>query len=172
MGDKLQRRIPKNIHIRCDLQPGDIGSVISLHGIVYASEYGYNHTFEGSYVAASFVEFAESYNPHNDRLWVAEKKGQIVGSIGIIWRSKEEVQLRWWLVHPTCRGFGLGRALLEEAIEFCKKRPYRTIFLWTVNDLDAAIYLYKAAGFLKTEEKTHPNLWGKPIIEERYELNL
>ncbi|MFQ6123244.1 MAG: GNAT family N-acetyltransferase [Candidatus Heimdallarchaeota archaeon] len=172
MRGKSQSRIFKSIRIRCDLQPGDIGKVIALHGIVYASEHGYDHTFEGAYVARSFAEFVESYNPRNDRLWVAEKEGQVVGSIGIVGRLKDKAQLRWWLVHPRCRGLGLGKVLLEEAIEFCKTRPYKTIYLWTVNDLAAAIHLYKAAGFQKTEEKSHPNLWGRPITEERYELHL
>lgn len=172
MGGKARNQLPKDITIRNNLQPGDIGAVIALHGIVYASEHGYDHTFEGSYVASTFVEFAESYNPRDNRLWVAEKEGNVVGAIGIIKRSEEEAQLRWWLVHPTCRGLGLGRTLLEEAIDFCKQRPYKTIYLWTVNDLYAAIHLYKAAGFQKTDEKTHPNLWGRLITEERYDLHL
>lgn len=172
MHSKKQDRFFKGFKIRNDLQPGDIGGVIALHGIVYACEHGFDYTFEGTYVASTFVEFAESYTPRNDRLWVAEHEDRIVGAIGIKGRSKEEAQLRWWLVHPTYRGFGLGRALLEAAIAFCKQCSYKTIFLWTVNDLHAAIHLYKAVGFKKTDEKTHANLWGRQITEERYDFNL
>jgi len=172
MHRKSQDRFPKGITIRNDLQPGDIGGAIALHGIVYALEHGFDYTFEGAYVASTFVEFVESYTPQNDRLWVAENDDRIVGTIGIKGRSEEEAQLRWWLVHPTYRGFGLGRALLEDAIAFCQQRPYKTIYLLTVNDLHAAIHLYKALGFKKIDEKTHSNLWGRQITEERYDLSL
>jgi GNAT superfamily N-acetyltransferase len=172
MHRKSQDRFPAGLIIRNNLQPGDIGGVIALHGVVYAREHGYDYSFEGSYVAATFVEFTDSYAPQNDRLWVAEHEEKIVGAIGIKGRSETDAQLRWWLVHPTYRGFGLGRALLEAAIAFCQQRPYQTIYLWTVNDLHAAIHLYKAVGFKKTDETTHANLWGRQITEERYDLNL
>jgi len=54
---------------------------------------------------------------------------------------------------------------------FCKKHKYRTIFLWTASELDAARHLYTGVGFRKTEEKTH-EIWGKKVSEDRYELQV
>ncbi len=40
-----------------------------------------------------------------------------------------------------------------------------------MNLLTAAAWRYRAAGFTKTEEQTHP-LWGLTLTEERYDLAL
>jgi GNAT superfamily N-acetyltransferase len=158
----------KNLKVRCDLQPGDMGYVVYLHAVIYAKECGFDHTFEG-YVAAGLAEFAQSFKPNKDRLWIAAIGDQIIGSIAVFGRSESEAQLRWFLVHPSYRGLGLGKTLFHEALQFCKKCGYKTIFLWTISDLDTARYIYTSAGFKKTEEITH-QIWGKLLTEERYDL--
>jgi len=160
----------KDVKVRYDLQPGDIGNIVYLHAVVYAKEYGFDHSFEG-YVAAGLAEFAQSFNPNKDRLWIAEIEGKIIGSIGVYGRSESEAQLRWFLVHQRYRGLGLGKSLFQEALQFCKNCEFKTIFLWTFKGLDAANYLYKSAGFKKTEEITH-EIWGQTLTEERYDLKI
>jgi len=160
----------KQIQIRSILQPGDIGYVTYLHGILYAEEYGWDHTFEG-YVAAGLAQFAQSFDPHKDCLWIAEMDGRIVGSISIVGQPDSEAQLRWFLVHPACRGRGLGRTLLHEALQFCRDRGFKSVFLWTVSDLKASAHLYQSVGFRKTEQKTH-QIWGRTLTEERYDLSI
>ena len=157
-------------HIRSSLEPGDIGWIVHLHGVLYAKEYGWNHTFD-AYVAEGLAKFAVSFDAEKDRLWIAEKGEQIVGFIAITGHSETEAQLRWFLVHPTERGRGLGRTLLNNALEFCRQRKFRSVFLWTVSDLKAAAHLYRSMGFHKTEEKTH-QIWGRTLTEEKYELVL
>jgi ribosomal protein S18 acetylase RimI-like enzyme len=97
--------------------------------------------------------------------------GQLAGCIAIRGRADSQAQLRWFLVHPACRGMGLGRTLLDEAIQFSRQARYRSIFLWTLGNLHAALHLYQSAGFHKTEEKTH-EIWGQTLTEEKYEMLL
>jgi len=156
--------------LRYHIRPGDIGYLTHLHGITYAKEYGYDHTFE-AYVADGLAEFIRSCSPDKDRIWLAETNDQIVGSIAIVGHSKTEAQLRWFFVHPKYRGIGVGRKLLNEALHFCKERKYRTVFLWTTSDLSTAQQLYTGAGFKRTRMKTH-RIWGRTITEERYDLDL
>jgi len=158
------------VNLRWDLKPGDIGAVVSLHGALYAQEYGYDHTFE-AYVAAGVAKFAQALNPTRDRLLIAEADGQIIGSIAIVQRSEIEAQLRWFLIHPHWRGLGLGRTLLQGALQFCQECGYHVVCLWTVSNLTVARHLYESAGFKKTEEKAS-QVWGQRIIEERYDLRL
>ena len=48
------------IQIRNNIEPGDIEDIISLHGSLYAREYGFDETFE-QYVAEPLHEFAMSH---------------------------------------------------------------------------------------------------------------
>ena len=153
--------------IRNQLQPGDIGTIIRLHGVLYAREYGFDHTFE-PYVAAPLAEFVLKQN-EREQIWVVEKQGRVLGSVAIVQFSKNQAQLRWLILHPDLRGLGIGRRLVQEAVEFCRKSGYRSVFLWTVDFLAAALKLYTDAGFELSETKTH-SIWGKKLNEERYDL--
>lgn len=158
------------MRVRNDIRPGDLGRIVHLHGTLYAREYALDQTFEG-YVAADLGEFAKAYDESRDRLWVAEEGEQLVGSVAIAGQPDATARLRWFLVHPSARGQGLGRRLLGEALEFCRARGFRSVFLWTISELEAAARLYHAAGFQLTERKAHV-LWGGPRVEERYDLVL
>jgi N-acetylglutamate synthase-like GNAT family acetyltransferase len=151
------------------LRPGDIGYLIYLHGILYAQEHGFDYTFE-PYVAGPMAEFVKS-RTDRERLWIVEEDGQIVGSVAIVKFSEKKAQLRWLLLHPDVRGHGIGRTLIERAVQFCRDCGYSSLFLWTVSALTAAAKLYKSAGFRLTEEKTR-NLWGTTVTEQRYDLEL
>jgi len=159
----------RRISIRNDLQPGDLGYIAYLHGILYAPEQGWDHTFD-AYVAMPLAVFAKSHSSR-ERIWIAEKGGKIVGSAAIVKFSEKEAQLRWLLLDPDVRGQGLGRRLVEEALDFCRRAEYSSVFLWTVNTLPVSAMLYRAMGFKETEELTH-ELWGSVVTEVRYELAL
>jgi N-acetylglutamate synthase-like GNAT family acetyltransferase len=155
--------------MRTDLRPGDIGWIIHRHGVLYAQEYGFDHTFE-AYVAGPLAELVRSLSPR-DQIWMAERDGRIAGCIAIVAADPQTAQLRWFLVEPDTRGSGLGKRLLSEAVDFCKERGYDAVILWTVSALAAAAHLYRSAGFQKVEEKPGRR-WGVDVIEEKYELAL
>jgi N-acetylglutamate synthase-like GNAT family acetyltransferase len=143
--------------------------VVYLHGVVYAQEYGFDHTFE-AYVAGPLSNFVRSAS-ERERLWIAERDGRIVGCIAIVAASSQVAQLRWFLVDPSARGIGVGKKLLNEAIAFCKACDYRSILLWTVSALTTAARLYRSVGFKRVEEKPGRQ-WGVDVVEEKYELTL
>jgi GNAT superfamily N-acetyltransferase len=157
------------ISIRHDLRPGDVGYITYLHGILYAPEQGWDQTFD-SYVAIPLAEFARSRLP-GQCIWIVEDGERIVGSLAIVRFSEIEAQLRWLLLVPEVRGQGIGRKLVEEALDFCRDVGYSSVFLWTVNTLPVAAKLYQSVGFGKTEELTH-ELWGSTVTEVKYELLL
>ncbi len=166
---KDNHELPANVNIRNQLIPGDIGYLTYLHGILYANEYGWDYTFE-AYVAGPLAEFARAHS-NRERIWIVEKDGQVEGSIAIVEASKKEAQLRWMLLTPDLRGYGIGKLLVEAALEFCKEQDYSTVFLWTVSLLAAATKLYQSVGFQLTEQKTH-QIWGMELTEQRYDLEL
>lgn len=155
--------------IRNTIQPGDLGYITYLHGILYARECGFDSTFE-PYVAIPLSNFMKENNPRS-RIWITEENTKIQGCMAIVCIDDETAQLRWFLLEPSMRGKGIGKRILEEGIQFCKERGYKSIILWTVNLMEAAIHLYKKYGFKLKEEKKHI-LWGKDLIEQKYELKL
>ena len=86
------------VRIRNDLRPGDIGAIIQLHGILYAQEYGFDHTFE-PYVAAPLAEFVK-HQTDRERIWIVEKDQQVLGSVAIVQYAQTQAQLRWLILHP------------------------------------------------------------------------
>ena len=130
---------------------------------------GWDHTFD-AYVAIPLAEFARSQSPR-ERIWIVEDGEKIVGSVAIVKFSERAAQLRWLLLDPEVRGHGIGRKLVEEALDFCRDAGYSSVFLWTVNTLPIAAKLYRSVGFEQTEELTH-ELWGSMVTEVKYELLL
>lgn len=156
--------------VRHDLRPGDIGWVSHRHGIVYAQERGWDHRFE-AYVAQAMAAFALNHDAERERLWLAERDGRIVGSIAIVSGENDAAQLRWFLVESECRGMGIGRRLIDDALAFCRATGRPGVYLWTVAGLDAAAHLYTTAGFRVTE-RIPGTPWGADVIEEKYDLAL
>jgi GNAT superfamily N-acetyltransferase len=155
--------------MRTALQPGDFGAIVAMHGVLYAEEYGFDATFE-AYVAEPMAAFVRRASPR-ERIWVEDGDGRIVGSIAIVEADARTAQLRWFLVHPSARGSGLGGRLIGEAVGFSRDAGYDRIVLWTVAGLDAALHLYRRAGFARVESAP-ARRWGVDVVEERYEMAL
>ena len=158
------------ITIRTDLRPGDIGFVTYLHGHLYSKEYQYAISFE-AYVAQGLFEFYKNYDPQKDRVWICEDQNRFIGFLLLMHRENNLAQLRYFLLLPEYRGKGIGSRLMQLFLEFLKEKGYHGSFLWTTREQEMAASLYKRYGFELTEEKDS-NAFGKPLIEQRYELFL
>jgi GNAT superfamily N-acetyltransferase len=155
--------------IRQEQRPGDVGALLRLHGILYAAEHGYSLDFEG-YVAKTLAACSWPL-AGRQRLWLVESEEALRGAVAIITAEPEVAQLRWLLLDATLRGHGLGRALVQESLDFCRREGYSSVLLWTEGSLAAATGLYKSLGFRLTETRTS-DLWGATRTEERYDLAL
>lgn len=169
------RRFPVSDNpLRTTLRPGDIGRIVAAHGELYAAEHGFDVTFEG-YVAEPLGAFAVRADPR-ERIWIADLPPDSAGHprfggcVAVVAGPDGRAQLRWFLVHPSARGTGLGRRLLMEAIAFAREQGYRGMELWTVSALEAAARLYRSSGF-RLAESVPGRRWGVPVTEERYELD-
>ena len=162
--------LAREVTFRQGLRPGDLGYLIYLHGILYSKESGYSLKFEG-YIVKTFYDFLEHYDPQNDRIWLAEYNQQIIGCIAIVKHPKKEAQLRWFLTHPVFRGTGIGTKLLNTALDYCREKKYKNVYLLTTSVQQRAIAMYKKAGFVQTES-IELHQWGKTMHEERFDLKL
>jgi DNA-binding MarR family transcriptional regulator/N-acetylglutamate synthase-like GNAT family acetyltransferase len=149
-------------------QPGDLGWVVHRQGVLYAQEYGYDEEFEA--LAAELVaKFIQRYNPKRERCWIAEKDGQIVGSVFLVSKSKTVSQLRLLYVEPATRGLGIGSRLVAECVRFARHVGYKKVILWTQSELDAARHVYKKAGFRIVKRTPHHH-FSKDLVAETWEL--
>ena len=117
-----------DMRIRNHLRPGDLGSLIHLHGTLYAAECGWDQTFE-AYVAGPLSQFALRQGPR-DCIWIVEHQGQVAGSIAIMEVKKRLAQLRWFLLHPRLRGCpGLEEPGIERLLDRVgQPRPSPLVF--------------------------------------------
>ncbi len=151
-------------------KPGDMGWVVHRHGALYAKERGYSSEFE-ALVARIVADFIDHFDSKRERCWIAERDGEIAGSVFLVKKSRKVAQLRLLLVEPSARGLGIGRRLVAETIHFARKAGYERITLWTQSDLDAARHLYEEAGFRVTRRERHHS-FGKKLVAEIWELKL
>jgi DNA-binding MarR family transcriptional regulator/N-acetylglutamate synthase-like GNAT family acetyltransferase len=151
-------------------QPGDMGWVVHLHGMLYAQEYGWDDTFE-ALVAGIVAKFIQNFDPKRERCWIAEMEGEIVGSVFLVKESETVSKLRLLLVHPKARGLGMGKRMVSECLRFAKQAGYRKTMLWTNHVLLAARHIYETMGFKLVLEEPHHS-FGHDLVGETWELEL
>jgi DNA-binding MarR family transcriptional regulator/GNAT superfamily N-acetyltransferase len=163
-------RVSRSAAILREPRPGDMGWVVQSHGSLYASEYGFDSSFEGL-VAEIAAKFLASFDASRERCWIADIDGAQVGSVFLVRDSDGVAKLRLLLVDPAGRGQGLGRRLVGECIAFARACGYRKITLWTQSILLAARKIYQDAGFVLVASKPHRS-FGQSLIGETWELKL
>jgi DNA-binding MarR family transcriptional regulator/ribosomal protein S18 acetylase RimI-like enzyme len=151
-------------------RPGDMGRVVQLHGELYASEFGYDTTFE-ALVADIAAQFVRNFDPAKERCWIAELDGEVVGSVFLVKKSKTVAKLRLLVLDPKARRQGLGRRLTQACIQFARARGYRKIVLWTQSHLTAARAIYERENFKLKSTQKHFS-FGKRLVAETWELTL
>ena len=152
-------------------RPGAIGAVTALHGRYYAESWKFGLFFEAK-VATELSAFLSRYDPETDRLWLATRGSDIVGSLVIDGADPASPEpgahLRWFILDASCRGHGLGQQLMRRATGFCDARGVARTYLTTFAGLDAARKLYETHGFRLVSEG-RDETWGVPVTEQLFE---
>lgn len=71
------------------------------------------------------------------------------------------------ILDDSCRGSGIGRRLLNEALAFCDSQGFAAVQLWTFSGLNAARRLYESFGFTLHKE-WQGDQWGRMMTEQQF----
>ena len=161
---------PAEVVLR-SLVPGDIGWVIHRQAVLYAQEYGWDWTYE-ALIAKILGEFAAAFDPAKEDGWIAERAGQILGSVFLMkGDAPGAAKLRLLYVEPAARGSGVGRRLVDTCIARARELGYRRLTLWTNDVLKAARRIYETSGFRLVSENRHRS-FGKDLVGQTWEMDL
>ncbi|WP_420410924.1 helix-turn-helix domain-containing GNAT family N-acetyltransferase [Roseibium sp.] len=149
-------------------QTGMIGDVAALHARTHGSIVGMGPAFE-SVVSQAMAEFMPRVDRPMNNSWSVLDGGEVIGSITIDGEDlgNNIAHLRWFILSEKLRGKGLGRVLLQKALDHCDSLGFDEIHLWTLKGLDAARSLYERNGFFLADEYLGDQ-WGKEVAEQKF----
>ncbi len=161
--------MPKPTQIR-KLQAGDLGWMISMHGVIYAREFGFNTDFEAGIArkAARIYESEDSFN----RIWITDVEGQRAGSIAVSRQDDGAAFINFVLVLEEFRGRGIAKELMRHLIEYVREAGIETIRLETYTCLKHARYMYRELGFRIASNEKDCQRFGLTLEQEYWELDL
>ncbi len=148
----------------------DIEYVISRHKTLYYAERHLSGTFF-AYVDEIVYHFVEKYNAQTDCLKILECNGVPAGSIAIARVDDSTAQLRFFMLEPEMRQRGYGNCLMAMALDFCRSKGYKKVFLLTITAQVIARHVYETHGFHKVSSNDKFE-WGEGVVEEYWELEL
>jgi len=166
--ENTEGKFQSSVKIVTGYHAGMIGRITEMHGGYYAREHNFGHFFEAK-VATGLADFSARLDKSCNQIWMAMVNERIVGSVAIDGEDlgNNEAHLRWFILDDGCRGSGLGRKLIGEAMRFCDRQSFSSVQLWTFNKLTAARRLYESFGFELAKE-WEGDQWGSTITEQQF----
>ena len=155
--------------------PRVIGRIAEMHAVYYAREWGLGAFLEAK-IARDCAGFIDRYDPDTDLLLLALSNEAIGGSIIVdlndpassdVDGGDRGAHIRWFILDDAIRGTGVGRQMMQRAVDHIDRFAGGKAWLTTFAGLDAARRLYEDFGFRLADER-QDNTWGDPVHEQLY----
>lgn len=144
---------PSPVHIEA-ARPADAPDIVALIGRVFAE---YDFIWNPATEVPDLFDLERHYGGDAGAFWVARLDGRLVGSVGVARLPDGRAELHRLYLDAFLRGRGLGRALVEAVLGWCRVAGVRQLILWSDTRFDRAHRLYEGMGFRKTGERDIPD---------------
>lgn len=100
-------------------------------------------------------------------VFIAKKNAEIVGIMVMFPLTADSVEIKNIAVRPENQGQGVGKYLIENALQFALANKQKTICIGTANSSIGQLYLYQKLGFELTEIRRNffTDNYSDPIYE-------
>ncbi|RGP67679.1 transcription factor [Fusarium sporotrichioides] len=159
-----------SISIEPGYRPGLLARCLEMHVTHYHPMNSWGLAFETSVAAAwaDLIQRLES-DPRNQIFAAVQDTDdpaaltqKIVGTILVDAENMKQpgtAQIRGFIVDERVRGLGVGKRLLNAAMEFVQEQGFDRVLLYTARTQETSLFLYSKAGFQVIEE-VERDLWG------------
>ncbi|GGA91391.1 GNAT family N-acetyltransferase [Puia dinghuensis] len=113
------------------------------------TEFGQNRPGTAYYDAA-IDDMYSSFQTPGSRYHVSLFNGQIIGGGGVYPSNGLPTgiaELVKMYLHPSARGMGAGKRLIEACVEFARQYGYKQLYLETMPEFGTAVAIYEKFGF-------------------------
>jgi len=118
------------------------------------SGFGHSHSVldhPREYIESTFHELS-TIKPSEGIVYILEVDGKVAG-MGALRKLEEGVgEIKRMYNRPEYQGKGYGKQMVAKLLDKARELGYHTVRLDTANFLEAAIHVYKAAGFKEREK--------------------
>lgn len=115
----------------------------------YAEWLGVDLCFQGFVAEVEGLPWC--YAEPKGAIWIAWDGEEPAGCVALRPHEGRECELKRLWVRPAYRNRGLGQSLTTAAMDYARRRRYRTMVLDTLDHMQDAIRLYQRLGFVPCE---------------------
>lgn len=98
------------------------------------------------------------------KFWIALSNGVVVGTVGILAVEELTAKLKRMFVKKEFRGTGLGKRMLDTALQFARAAGYTKIILNTHKKMERAHHFYRKNGFTFVGVKKKDSLTFEKVL--------
>jgi GNAT superfamily N-acetyltransferase len=124
----------------------DVEAIMNIMRGVYV-EYGF--IFEPEIEAPDLLEFDNNYDRRSGAFFVATLRERVVGTVGLTYIGPDTIEIIRLYLNTDFRGLGIGRRLLETAVDWARQKGATGVTLWSDMRFETAHQLYTRAGFIQ-----------------------
>ncbi len=130
-----------------DARDEDAQGLISLIGGVFAEYPGCVLDVDGELPELRVI--ATHFRSKGGRFWVAQRRGEVIGCIGLSPRPNRGIELHKLYVRKDVRRQGIGTRLCEFVESSAKERGASHLELWTDTRFETAHQVYEKRGYVR-----------------------